>query len=62
MRHNQNRSHGLLCRMILETDGNMIAGKVATHSIDEGSPLSEQVNVNHNLYFGTSYALNYVKS
>ncbi|KAI3789810.1 hypothetical protein L2E82_02614 [Cichorium intybus] len=28
--------------MILETDGNMIAGKVATHSIDEGSPLSEQ--------------------
>ncbi|KAJ9537600.1 hypothetical protein OSB04_030333 [Centaurea solstitialis] len=30
--------------MILETDGNMIAGKVATHSLDEGSPLSEQVN------------------
>ncbi|GJT40116.1 hypothetical protein Tco_0939981 [Tanacetum coccineum] len=29
-------------RMILETDGNVIAGKVATRSIDEGSPLSEQ--------------------
>ncbi|KAI3716360.1 hypothetical protein L6452_23642 [Arctium lappa] len=29
--------------MILEIDGNMIAGKVATHSLDEGSPLSEQL-------------------
>ncbi|XP_024972492.1 coatomer subunit zeta-1-like [Cynara cardunculus var. scolymus] len=28
--------------MILETDGNMIAGKVATHSMDDGAPLSEQ--------------------
>ncbi|KAJ0603436.1 putative Longin-like domain superfamily, AP complex, mu/sigma subunit, coatomer subunit zeta protein [Helianthus annuus] len=29
--------------MILETDGNMIAGKVATHNLDDGAPLSEQV-------------------
>ncbi|KAF5816889.1 putative Longin-like domain superfamily, AP complex, mu/sigma subunit, coatomer subunit zeta protein [Helianthus annuus] len=28
--------------MILETDGNMIAGKVATHNLDDGAPLSEQ--------------------
>ncbi|KAI3773325.1 hypothetical protein L1987_47850 [Smallanthus sonchifolius] len=28
--------------MILETDGNMIAGKVATHNMDDGAPLSEQ--------------------
>nr|XP_043637651.1 coatomer subunit zeta-1-like [Erigeron canadensis] len=28
--------------MILETDGNMIAGKVATHTMDDGAPLSEQ--------------------
>ncbi|KAK3007446.1 hypothetical protein RJ639_014993 [Escallonia herrerae] len=28
--------------MILETDGNIIAGKVATHSMDDGAPLSEQ--------------------
>ncbi|XP_071689501.1 coatomer subunit zeta-2-like isoform X1 [Rutidosis leptorrhynchoides] len=28
--------------MILETDGSLIAGKVATHSIDDGAPLSEQ--------------------
>ncbi|XP_058227249.1 coatomer subunit zeta-2-like isoform X1 [Rhododendron vialii] len=28
--------------MILETDGNVIAGKVATHSVDDGAPLSEQ--------------------
>ncbi|KAM0053168.1 putative Longin-like domain superfamily, AP complex, mu/sigma subunit, coatomer subunit zeta protein [Helianthus debilis subsp. tardiflorus] len=33
----------LLLRMILETDGNMIAGKVATHNLDDGAPLSEQV-------------------
>lgn len=29
--------------MILETDGTTIAGKVASHSIDDGAPLSEQV-------------------
>ncbi|XP_047951466.1 coatomer subunit zeta-1-like [Salvia hispanica] len=28
--------------IILETDGSIIAGKVATHSIDDGAPLSEQ--------------------
>lgn len=28
--------------MILETDGSIIAGKVATHTMDDGSPLSEQ--------------------
>ncbi|CAI9114361.1 OLC1v1015069C1 [Oldenlandia corymbosa var. corymbosa] len=28
--------------MILETDGSIIAGKVATHSMDDGAPLSEQ--------------------
>ncbi|KAK9281947.1 hypothetical protein L1049_004856 [Liquidambar formosana] len=28
--------------MILETDANIIAGKVATHSMDAGAPLSEQ--------------------
>ncbi|KAK6932251.1 AP complex, mu/sigma subunit [Dillenia turbinata] len=28
--------------IILETDGNVIAGKVASHSIDSGAPLSEQ--------------------
>ncbi|XP_076905275.1 coatomer subunit zeta-1-like [Bidens hawaiensis] len=28
--------------MILETVGNMIAGKVATHNLDDGAPLSEQ--------------------
>ncbi|KAA8541659.1 hypothetical protein F0562_022811 [Nyssa sinensis] len=28
--------------MILETDANIIAGKVATHSVDAGAPLSEQ--------------------
>jgi len=31
------------CRMILETDGNAIAGKVATSSVDPAAPLSEQV-------------------
>lgn len=30
-------------RMILETDGSIIAGKVATHNMDDGAPLSEQV-------------------
>ncbi|KAL1829284.1 hypothetical protein ACET3Z_007696 [Daucus carota] len=28
--------------LILETDGTTIAGKVASHTIDEGAPLSEQ--------------------
>ncbi|CAN4086963.1 unnamed protein product [Withania somnifera] len=28
--------------MVLETDGNIIAGKVSSHSMDEGAPLSEQ--------------------
>ncbi|KAG9140986.1 hypothetical protein Leryth_012580 [Lithospermum erythrorhizon] len=28
--------------IILETDGNVIAGKVVTHSMDDGAPLSEQ--------------------
>ncbi|KAK1362815.1 Coatomer subunit zeta [Heracleum sosnowskyi] len=28
--------------VILETDGTIIAGKVASHTIDEGAPLSEQ--------------------
>ncbi|XAR49923.1 hypothetical protein NMG60_11004108 [Bertholletia excelsa] len=28
--------------MILETDGNVIAGKVATNSMDDGAPLAEQ--------------------
>jgi hypothetical protein len=29
--------------MILETDASVIAGKVATHSMDADAPLSEQV-------------------
>ncbi|KAG5562128.1 hypothetical protein RHGRI_004992 [Rhododendron griersonianum] len=33
---------GLLLRIVLETDANLIAGKVATHSLDSGAPLSEQ--------------------
>lgn len=33
----------LSCRIILETDGSIIAGKVATHNMDDGAPLSEQV-------------------
>ncbi|XP_051134766.1 coatomer subunit zeta-1-like [Andrographis paniculata] len=28
--------------IVLETDGSIIAGKVATHSMDDGAPLSEQ--------------------
>lgn len=32
-----------MCSIILETDANSIASKVATHSIDSGAPLSEQV-------------------
>ncbi|XP_042509334.1 coatomer subunit zeta-1-like isoform X2 [Macadamia integrifolia] len=28
--------------MVLETDANVIAGKVASHSMDAGAPLSEQ--------------------
>lgn len=33
-----------MCSIILETDANSIASKVATHSIDSGAPLSEQVH------------------
>lgn len=36
-------------RLILETDGTTIAGKVASHTIDEGAPLSEQVSLSRNL-------------
>lgn len=32
-----------MCSIILETDANVIAGKVASHSMDAGAPLSEQV-------------------
>lgn len=32
-----------MCSIILETDANSIASKVASHSIDSGAPLSEQV-------------------
>ncbi|KAI3821115.1 hypothetical protein L1987_08672 [Smallanthus sonchifolius] len=32
----------ILVLMILETDGSMIVGKVATHNMDDGAPLSEQ--------------------
>ncbi|XP_059303074.1 coatomer subunit zeta-1-like [Lycium ferocissimum] len=28
--------------MVLETDGNVIAGKVSSHNMDDGAPLSEQ--------------------
>ncbi|PIN22283.1 Vesicle coat complex COPI, zeta subunit [Handroanthus impetiginosus] len=28
--------------IVLETDGNVIAGKVASHNMDDGAPLSEQ--------------------
>lgn len=37
------RVFNFLGRMVLETDSNVIAGKVATHSMDAGAPLSEQV-------------------
>lgn len=33
----------IVCSIILETDPNVIAGKVASNSIDSGAPLSEQV-------------------
>ncbi|KAJ9179354.1 hypothetical protein P3X46_011154 [Hevea brasiliensis] len=36
-------SVSLLLRMILETDANVIAGKVAINSMDPGAPSSEQV-------------------
>lgn len=36
------------CRMVLETDGNTIAGKVSSHNMDDGAPLSEQVS---NIFF-----------
>jgi hypothetical protein len=32
-----------LCSIVLETDPNVIAGKVASNSVDSGAPLSEQV-------------------
>lgn len=32
-----------LYSIVLETDSNVIASKVASHSIDAGAPLSEQV-------------------
>ncbi|CAI0419567.1 unnamed protein product [Linum tenue] len=35
-------SVALLLRMILETDANVIAGKVAVNSMDPAAPLSEQ--------------------
>lgn len=35
--------------MILETDGSVIGGKVASHNMDDGSPISEQVT-NNSLY------------
>jgi len=40
-----------LCSIILETDPNVIAGKVASNSIDSGAPLSEQVH--YILHFNT---------
>ena len=42
------RSHvvDLYCRMILETDPTIIAGKVATHTMDADAPLAEQVMQN----------------
>ncbi|KAI7750674.1 hypothetical protein M8C21_029518 [Ambrosia artemisiifolia] len=45
--------------VILETDGNMIAGKVATHNLDDGASLSQQyfdsetpVSIKNNHIFG----------
>ncbi|KAL3651210.1 hypothetical protein CASFOL_004212 [Castilleja foliolosa] len=32
-------------RIVLETDGNVIAGKVASHTMDDGAPLSEQYDI-----------------
>lgn len=32
------------CRIVLETDANVITGKVASHSMDAGASLSEQVS------------------
>lgn len=32
-----------ICSIILETDANVIAGKVANHTMDAGAPFSEQV-------------------
>jgi hypothetical protein len=37
------RHVSLFGRIILETDASIIAGKVATHSMDADAPLSEQV-------------------
>ncbi|KAE8722968.1 Coatomer subunit zeta-2 [Hibiscus syriacus] len=33
---------GLILSIVLETDANVIAGKVASHSMDDEAPLSEQ--------------------
>lgn len=44
--------------MILETDGSVIAGKVASHNMDDGSPISEQVN-STSLIFSESYFRQY---
>lgn len=33
----------MLCRIVLETDANVIAGKVASNSLDAAAPLTEQV-------------------
>ncbi|KAF3625875.1 Coatomer subunit zeta-3 [Capsicum annuum] len=32
--------------MVLETDGSIIAGKVSSHNLDDGAPLSEQACIN----------------
>lgn len=42
-------------RMVLETDPSIIAGKVATHTMDADAPLSEQVlQTLHLLSFGSN--------
>lgn len=43
--------------MVLETDGSVIAGKVASHNMDEGSPLSEQVSTIFCILFKTCQVL-----
>lgn len=42
--------------MILETDSSVIAGKVATHSMDADAPLSEQV-MQLSLFVGSSLTI-----
>ncbi|KAJ0959766.1 hypothetical protein J5N97_000544 [Dioscorea zingiberensis] len=39
----------LLSGMILETDPTVIAGKVATHTMDADAPLSEQISLDYQL-------------